>query len=73
MLGSSVIRILPGACSEKSTQVMNNGNEIGRSVTVSVNLENRGLILNDENVTCWLHVSWLVLQLIIQSGTGFIH
>ena len=34
MQGSSVIRVVPQACSENSAQVMNKVNEIGRSVTV---------------------------------------
>ena len=57
MLGSSVIHILPQACSEISAQGMNDRNEIGRLVTISANLKNRRLMLNNENVTNWLHVS----------------
>ena len=41
MLGFSVIHILPQACSENYVQEMNNGNKIGQSAMISVNLENR--------------------------------
>ena len=51
MRGSSVIRVVPKACSENLAQVMNKVNEIGRSVTVLREPRKQIFILNNENVT----------------------